>query len=306
MLFFKSKTVTQNKEEKRKEKNSFLANRTIFQTSIITSKQMHRASPSFCEKRASLCASGSITVEASLAIPIFFLALICMIYLMEILSVQMCIRVGMHSALDSIVSETVNISYMSASEIEDKIIEAIGSEKLEQSIVINGAGGLDCSESQISVVTGLITLQVSYGVELPIPQFGSLGLWYQEEMIAKAWTGYEATVLLDEEEVVYITDTSSVYHVDASCTHLVLDISSASASGLNTLRNEYGGSYAACSKCISSENQDEISTNGMIYIASTGTHYHSSLSCSGLTRTVYTIPLSEAIGMGVCSRCGAY
>lgn len=308
MLFVNSISIPIQTNIRRKEYDSFLVNKHMSNTSIIQSKRNNRVSPRPCLQRASLCTSGSITVEAALAIPLFFFALLAIIYLMEMTAVQMHIRIGMHSALDEIVSETTQITYMTSTTMEDIIIEAIGEEWLDKSMVINGSEGIDCSQSSISSVTGLITLRVSYGVTLPIPQFTSLGMYYEEEMVAKGWTGYTSNVSISEEEMVYITDTSSVYHVSASCTHLVLDISSASASNLEDLRNEYGGTYSACSKCIDETNDvGELSNvGGQVYIASTGSHYHSTLSCSGLTRTVYTIPISEAIGMGVCSRCGNY
>lgn len=314
MLFLKG-IFQQQKQQiiKRKETDSFLEDKNMSKTSIITSDPNPRVSPKLREERASLCTSldyggskrakASITVEASLAIPIFFLALICIIYLMEMLAIQISVRSGMQSALDTIVGETTTLSYVSTSEIENFIIESIGSERLDQSIIVGGSNGLDCSGSSVSFTTGLLTLHVTYEVELPIPQFGLPGLAYEEEMVAKMWTGYDSRVdELDTTETYYITDTSSVYHLSRTCTHLQLDISSANSSNLEELRNEYGGKYSACSKCV----EDETGLEGTVYIASTGSRYHSTLSCSGLTRVIYEVSSLEIIGMGVCSRCGSY
>ena len=41
-----------------------------------------------------------------------------------------------------------------------------------------------------------------------------------------------------------------------------------------------------------------------IYITSQGNRYHTQLNCSGLKRTIYTVPLSQTGGRGRCSKCG--
>ncbi len=138
-------------------------------------------------------------------------------------------------------------------------------------------------------------------MELPIPKFGFPTLTFQESLRAKSWTGYVSGVSSSTDDTVYITDHASVYHVDINCTHLELEITSATYSSLDTLRNEYGESYHACGFCISS---DALSQTSMVYVATNGDAYHSTLGCSGLKRTIYAVSLSEVIGKGVCTRCG--
>ncbi len=52
-------------------------------------------------------------------------------------------------------------------------------------------------------------------------------------------------------DYVYVTDNRSVYHTDPGCTHLELTVHAAYASSLAGQTNAYGDHYHACEKCIS-------------------------------------------------------
>lgn len=60
-----------------------------------------------------------------------------------------------------------------------------------------------------------------------------------------------------------------------------------------------GGIYHLCERCGWMPGND-----GNCYVTDYGDRYHTSLSCSGLKRKVYTVPLSEVKGKGACSKCG--
>ena len=115
-------------------------------------------------------------------------------------------------------------------------------------------------------------------------------------MQVKVWNGYEKERFgIRDEGVVYITETGLVYHRDYHCTHLDLSIRMVSSEEVKRLRNKSGGKYHTCERCKGG--------TGGVYITDTGNRYHSSLSCSGLKRTVYAVPLSEIAGKRACSKC---
>lgn len=137
-------------------------------------------------------------------------------------------------------------------------------------------------------------------MRIPVPGFSIAPISYKETMRIKAWTGYEAGGFGEEDDqIVYVTDTGVVYHKNPHCTHLDLSIHAAASSELNSLRNENGGKYHACEKCVHGS-----SMGGSVYITDQGDRYHNSLTCSGLKRTVYTARISEVPGKRACSKCG--
>ena len=288
------------KFNQRKEKDSFLTHHVMSTNSIIT--------PIIKKKRTSFCTSqqvqGNITVEAAVTIPIFFFAFVCILYVLELLAIQANVRSGMYATMDKLVVDVSRIPYISTASIETYLQEAIGEEWLLQSNIVNGSEGIDCSESHVSIRTGVIDLKAKYKVQLPIGAgyFGALGMQFEESMRAKGWTGYVSGVFSDWDEFVYITDEASVYHTRYNCTHLQLSIQGVSARRVERIRNEYGSNYIPCSKCI--ENGKSVENYTTLYVATSGNHYHSTLSCSGLKRTIHATPISQAIGKGVCSRCG--
>lgn len=253
-----------------------------------------------CSKRASVFTSkkGSITVEASMAVPLFFFAVICLLYLMEIMAVQTAVRSGLQYAGKTAAQEACVTAVISPAAIKSDVVNAIGANRLERSIIVGGSSGIDCSASRVSLVTGIGELSVKYKIRIPVPVFHIAVLTLEDRMQIKVWNGYQKGGFgTKDEKIVYITETGLVYHRNYHCTHLDLSIRMVQSEEVKMLRNKNGGKYHACERCSSL-------AGGGLYITDTGDRYHSSLSCSGLKRTVYAVSLSEAAGKRACSKCG--
>ncbi len=241
---------------------------------------------------------GSVTVEASIAIPLFLMAMVCMIFLLELLAIQLSVRSAMHATGKELSKDVITLPFVSTGTIEEKMVEGIGSERLEQSMIVGGASGIDGGNSTIALTTGRIELDIRYSVKLPFPQFASPEISYREVLICKGFTGYTKNSFEDQEEVVYVSDNGAVYHLDYDCSHLQLSIHTMAATNLESARNAYGGIYHPCERCKPDTKE------AMVYVAKTGDRYHDSLSCSALKRSIHSVPISEVIGKGVCQRCG--
>ena len=227
--------------------------------------------------------------------PIFFFAVVSLLFLMEIMSIQTAVRSGLQYAGKLAAEEAYPTAVLRPGKVEQDVTAAIGADRLGRSLV---EGGIDCSRSRMSLRTGVAELSAVYHVRVPLPVFRIPLLEYEETMRVKGWTGYERTGFGTENgETVYVTETGLVYHKDYHCTHLELSIRMVPLSDVARLRNESGGKYHACEHC-------GAESAGGVYITDTGDRYHSSLSCSGLKRTVYAVPVSEVVGKGACSRCG--
>lgn len=186
----------------------------------------------------STSAKGSITVEAAMAVPIFFLAVVCLLYLIEMMAVQTAVRSGLQYAGKKMAQECAIAPFMTVSGLEKDVVEGIGAARLERSIVEGGSAGIDCSRSQISSRTGIANLQATYKICVPIPLFHIKPVNCSVNMKVKAWTGYEKEGFGDtDEDTVYIAETGIVYHRDYHCAYLDLTIMSVSNAQLETMRN---------------------------------------------------------------------
>ena len=251
------------------------------------------------ERASAFTSKGSITLEAAIVVPIFFFAMLCMVCLLEMMSIQ----TTMHNALYSVGKEIAQQAYsspmISTYGIQQHIIKNIGSEKLDKSMIAGGADGINCSNSRSDWSTAVIDLSVCYDLELPILMFKIPVLSREETLRVKGWTGYVAGIYgEDANDMVYVTDYGLVYHKNMSCTYLELSIQAVGIADVENLRSDSGAKYYPCESCGS----DAVSA-GRVYITDYGTRYHTSLECKKVKRNIYAVPLDEVYGLGGCSKC---
>ncbi|MBE5878943.1 MAG: pilus assembly protein [Lachnospiraceae bacterium] len=270
---------------------------------------------------------GSMTIEAALALPVFLFAVINIISAVELI----CLDVRLEAGLSEIGREMANYAYVfdalqqvnesNQEEIPEEghaliekaqslllaqgyartaLVEKVGREYLDHSMVVGGAEGIWLWRSSVLEEGDEIDLILSYRIK---PRFGmglTHGMQFVKRCCIHAFTGYIPTPENSEnEELYYITKGSQVYHVTPSCTHLKLSISAVLFEELEKCRNMDGSRYKKCDFCIGEDMECEV-----VYIALQGDKYHSTLACSGLKRTVYVIKRSQLGGRRKCMRCG--
>lgn len=245
--------------------------------------------------------AASVTVEAVFCIPLFFYAAVCLIWMLEIRAVQISVRCGMQETGKKMAVEVHDVPVLIPSRVETGIVNAVGSERLNQSLVIGGSNGLHCEKSYMIPGSGIMELKVSYKIRLPFAVFAVPPLAYQESMRVKGWNGYVKQGFAEptDKTIVYITETGVVYHKDYHCTYLEPSIRMVPAESLEGLRNENKEKYYPCERCLRG-----ASASGAVYISDYGNRYHSTLTCGGIKRRIYAVPVSEVKGKGACSKCG--
>ena len=225
--------------------------------------------------------SGSITVEASFCVPIFFIALFSLFYVLK------CIYL---------------IDYT-----EDVLTDCA------RDYAVMGKGvsmGLALAEDGVFVrydeESNPPICYVSYNVKIPFISSKLLKLsFYQQTAISdysgRSMAGTGNGDKDDEEEYVYVAETGRVYHCDMGCTYLKPSVKSISGNSVSSKRNSSGGKYKACERCCRNENAEDMST---VYITTYGDRYHKYKDCSGIKRNARRVKKSEVGELPPCSKCG--
>ncbi len=243
------------------------------------------------ERVSGFTLQGSITVEASLAVSIFFLAMVTLMSLFEIMHLQIVIKTALCSVGKQMAVESSVQPIVFPAQMEARLVEAIGEELLDNSMIRGGSEGLSCSRSRSYFTTTIMELVVDYELEIPSLFFYIPVLEQSCSIRIKGWSGKEGLGLgAGTGQVVYMTEYGMVYHSDMSCTYLELSIHP-------IIKKEANG-YTACKYCNKSSGEES-----MVYVTDYGERYHTSLDCRGLKRKVYTVLLEEVYGIGGCGKC---
>jgi len=276
---------------------------------------------------------GSITAEVAFAFPIFFFGLMFFLTFFQMIQVY----TEVNNALVQTAQYAVKYTYLlenSAGEqntdqekenryIKAEIDEYIG-DKLEQELlkiqfcsiadralltsayIPNGAAGVSFFKSQIMEQENDLCIVASYHMRLVFPFFPLPDLPVEQKVLTKAFLGMsmqdsgESMSGENQQDLVYVTETGSVYHSLEECTYLKPSIETVLFSSLENKRNENGAIYYPCDVCCK-----DNTTGNSVYITSWGTAYHKTVSCRELKRTIIVKNKAEAEKEGYrgCSKC---
>ena len=269
-----------------------------------------------CSKRTSSVIftylKGSLSVEAALVIPIFMFALMAVLSFVEMLHLQMAMDSAMHETSKKLATygyvqnlwSKENIgdlplpaeTLFSEIYVKNQVMETVGSDYLDASPM---DGKLSFLGSRI-LEDDRIELYSTYYV---LPFFAlspKTGFLTGQTAVVRAFTGYDnlaGGAAGEKEEYVFITEYGTAYHKDRGCPYLDLSVEKNFTGELASLRNLDGEKYDPCENCVGTVSTD------LIFVTNYGDCYHSDILCSGLRRTIQSVPISQVGGRHPCPKC---
>ncbi len=239
----------------------------------------------------SSCRQGSYTIEAAVVLPMFLVFGMLILFCMKVVYTQWKVSTVLDQVVDSaaLYGERVDDAWLYGAFYALAVKEDIPTED-----VLGGLAGITLFQSTVDDIR--ISLSADYIITYPIKLLGKQGFYVSQRRTARIWNGYDPNQSKTDEAIAYVTKYGTVYHLSLSCPHIDLSIRSISKDQLAKARNSSGGSYKKCPMCGKKSET--------VYVTSWGDCYHSSLSCSGLKRTIYRISLEEAKeSYGACQKC---
>lgn len=208
---------------------------------------------------------GSMTVEASIAIPVFLFAILNLLSIILLFGEYSSNLADMHRSAKEL---SVHAHILEdGQDVNNDLIILTKAQPLEPAISFMG----------FSEARTIVNCRV------------------------RKWTGYDVTSAAsanEEEEWVYVTPTGESYHRNRNCSYLNPKILSAVTRDIEEYRNKDGEIYRLCISC------GDGSLTGICFYTEYGNRYHTTLQCSRLKRTIESIKLSEVGNRHACSKCG--
>lgn len=276
----------------------------------------------------------SLTVEASLVLPLFIFFFIAFLYFIQIMTLQDILQEAIteaglsmargayiysdfqdvkesesfdQSLLDEGVQtglEELTHAIINHGLIKYAIASKLDIDRINNSCIVGGFDGIRFDGSKLLEENHDIDIVARYRVRIPIHIFGLHDMDMIQRIRLRGWNGHQLSALYtndkegDKDTIVYITETGTVYHFNSNCSHISLSIRA--INGKPTWqRNKNGGKYYPCESCCKNVN----AVSGTYYITDYGDRYHIDRVCSRIKRTVKEIPLSEVGHRSPCKRC---
>lgn len=250
---------------------------------------------------------GALTVEASMVLPLFLMAIIVFVYVIQLFYVysnvnmalfSACKRVSLKAYYDDKKLDVSTREYQNSRSnnyYRQLLCDSLSEEIINTSCIKNGIDGIDTSESNYDMEDEMVNLYGKYTMNIPFFNIGIPNGTIKQHMIIRGWTGDKS--LRSNKNFVYITKTGTAYHTDIQCTYLMIKTKLIKRNDINNYRNEGGAKYYECKECDNEEKGEYV------YITKYGSSYHNTITCSGIKRTIIPIDIQEVKGRKKCAKC---
>ena len=287
--------------------SSYFHKKTNSSCILTTNKSNHRHS------LTAIKLNGSLTIEASIAFPIFILASFAVISIISIIYLQLSMQLALEETVrqtsktayisslflsldedsqntvsneDSSITENLTASVISSAHLKNQFVNEENKKMINNPLIINGENGISFLSTSIDLDEGIADVVITYKAKLPfIPEsFFSFNL--SNRCYIHLYTGKELSKKQTAADTyVYFTSHGSVFHFNKYCQYLLDYTEAIRYKNLNVLLNP-------CKKCVDTTIDYLYSTNPIVYTTEQNYCYHTSLSCPAFTGDVFRISYS--------------
>ena len=242
--------------------------------------------------------SASLTVEAALVLPAFFLFFYMVWQAFLLLSFQ----VSVCRSITEVILTKGGLGYVERRSGEDAL------SFLYYPVFWNGLPKDSRAEGMLLLLKedgDALEVTVRYEFVCKGALFPEQHFPIQQEFRFVPYVGeYEKNKQKEEKEtesasedaVVYVTESGTVYHKSKTCTYLYIQLAAVPYEKVGTMRNLYGEKYTACELCIKRGGLTKV------YTAASGTKYHRTTECSALKRSILEKKQNE-VSLPPCTKC---
>lgn len=257
-----------------------------------------------CEKRALRFTpfSGLMTVEAAVVIPVFLAAVLMILSVIQLLGMRQELLIEAATTAHEAAVYGYEEDYGKDDILTDLVLNLYGSE-IDFSQISGGAAGIDYGDTDYDAETGEMDICLSCEALPILNWFDVGGVDLSVSLKTRAFIGgkfYDESAESEDAEgkTVYVAENGVVYHTSRSCAYIDITLRAVKLDTVDDLRNSQGGKYYACELC------GDEDASSVVYLTDTGNRYHTTSTCSAVSRTVYEMTLTDDCELPACSRCG--
>lgn len=268
---------------------------------------------------------GSLTIEASISIPLYIIIMSVLLSITSILYLQFSMQIALEEtvryssktayissiflSLDDKNKESVSLSEPSlienistsllSSTYLEKIFTNENNKKLVNSpLIIDGENGIHFYASSIDLNEGIADIILSYKVKLPFLPKDIFSFNLTNRCYIHLYTGKDlAKKQTQTDTYVYFTSHGNVFHFNRYCQYLLNYTDAINYKNINP-------DISHCARCVTFTIDQLRTENPIVYITKSREFFHTSLNCPTFTGDVFRASYNSLNDSDkICEQC---